>query len=151
MVGFKNKLPFFLSGSTAGLDAPQAGAVFVGHGWNRTAAAPTSEGREGWQLAGELRSWHWPDTSKKDQNEINIPTAHIFFICLFHVGIFFLQLWFYANTQIEAVMVPQYQSLFIVSKLKYTEQYKIKQNIFILYIYNIKWFCSEHLKSTIVK
>lgn len=62
-----------------------------------------------------------------------------------------MQLWFYANTQIEAVMVPQYQSLFIVSKLKYTEQYKIKRNIFILYIYNIKWFRSEHLKSTIVK
>lgn len=69
VVGFKNKLPFFLSGSSAGLDAPQAGAVFVGHGCNRTAAAPTSEGCEGWQPVGEvLRSRHWPDASKKDQN-----------------------------------------------------------------------------------
>lgn len=68
-VGFKNKLPFFLSGSSAGLDAPQAGAVFVGHGCNRTAAAPTSEGCEGWQPVEEvLRSRHWPDASKKDQN-----------------------------------------------------------------------------------
>jgi len=38
-------------------------------------------------------------------------------------------------------------------KAKYNEQYKIKQYIFFIYIYlytyNIKWFCSEHLKSTI--
>lgn len=123
MVGFKNKLPFFLSGSTAGLDAPQAGAVFVGHGWNRTAAAPTSEEWEGWQLSGEvLRSRHWPDTSKKEQKEINISTAR-FSVSLFNVGVRFAYRYlvaalFYADTQIEAVMLPQYQSLFIVSKLK---------------------------------
>lgn len=69
VVGFKNKFPFFRSGSSAGLDAPQAGAVFVGQGSNRTAAAPTSEGCEGWLPVGEvLRSRHWPDASKKDQN-----------------------------------------------------------------------------------
>lgn len=71
MAGFEKKLPFFSSGSSAGLDAPQAGAVFVGHGCNRTAAAPTSGACEGWHR-------HWPGASKKDQNQINISTAHYF-------------------------------------------------------------------------
>lgn len=37
-------LPLVLSGSDAGLDAPQAGAVFVGDELCHTAAAPTSKG-----------------------------------------------------------------------------------------------------------
>lgn len=89
VVGFINQLPFFLSGSSAGLDAPQAGAVFVGHGSNRTAAALSSEGCEGWQPVGEvLRSQHWPDASKKDQNSINISTAHYFFEAYFMLVFF---------------------------------------------------------------
>lgn len=68
----QNKLPFFFSGPTAGLDTPQAGAVSVGHGCGRAAAAAPSKGRQGRRHDGEaLRGWHGPDASKKDQNEIN--------------------------------------------------------------------------------
>lgn len=86
-------LPFLLvlSGSRAGLDAPQAGAVFVGADHGQTAAAPTSKGRwwEGQRCGGEmLRRRHSPETYKEAQNKITKWLHSMFYIKLAFIKAF---------------------------------------------------------------
>lgn len=72
--------PVVLSGSTAGLDAPQTGAVFVGSDSGDTAAAPASGGRryeEQRCVWCVLRPWRWPQTNKETQNCIKLKTSYM--------------------------------------------------------------------------
>lgn len=86
-----------LSGSPAGLDAPQAGVVFVGVDHRHSAAALTAERCwcEGQRRGDEPQPRHWPETEKEAQSKMNTVVNVVFLplSCLSVFCVIFAKYW----------------------------------------------------------